>query len=364
MKKKIWCAVSGHGFGHWGQLVPVLTVLLQQWPDLVVHVTGNIPSDLIARTLRHPCTHDPINRDVGLIQPDPLVTDLKATAAALRRLHDRWEEKIHHEMQLMQEWQPDLMLGDIPYLPMEAANRLGIPSAALTSLTWDEIIQAYFPLSDPECQAWLATMRTAYGQATLALRITPALPHHPFSRSIDIPPVVTKGTKTPQKIRTALAIPMHDQRPLILVTLGGIPTQALPIAALIRHKAYHWLVDGDLDSTECDHLHPLRCLSQWAFADVIASVDGVVSKPGYGTALAATTQGIPFLYVRRGIFPDELPIGHWCMQHGRATEITQEAFFTGQFLDPLQRMLTCPAPSLPAANGAEVAARILSERFL
>ncbi|MBF0190066.1 MAG: hypothetical protein HQL99_02830 [Magnetococcales bacterium] len=362
--KRVWCAVSGHGFGHWAQLGPVVRALIERRPDLTIHVTGGVPERLIANALQHPFTHDARNRDVGLVQPDPLRVDLSGTTHALRALHDHWSQRVEAERQLLESWRPDLIVGNVPYLPMEAGTCLGIPTVALTSLTWDQVLMAYYPPDDPQAAAWTRTMQTAYRLTTLALRITPALPVHPFAETLTIPPITTLGTRRPAMLRQALKIDPDDSRPLVLVTLGGIPADNLPIAALTTQNDYHWLVDQSLAADAARHLHALPQVAEWPFADLTASVEAIVSKPGYGMAIAATANRVPFLYVRRGTFPDELPIAQWCAQQGRATEITPEAFRSGAFTDQLATLLQHPAPPAPEVNGATVAAELLEERFL
>ncbi|MBF0270839.1 MAG: hypothetical protein HQL98_02020 [Magnetococcales bacterium] len=362
--KRVWCAVSGHGFGHWAQLGPVIKALLDQKADLTIHVTGGVPSRLIANTLQHPFTHDPRNRDVGLVQPDPLRVDLNGTTHALHALHHPWSRRVAEEQQLMKAWRPDLILGNIPYLPMEAGNRLGIPTVALTSLTWDQVLIAYYPPDDPQAADWIGTMQAAYRRTTLALRITPPLPVHPFAETLTIPPITTLGTRRPVALREALGIDPGDSRPLVLVTLGGIPADSLPIAALTIQADYHWLVDQPLAPDAAPHLHALQRVESWPFADLTASVEAIVSKPGYGMAISATANRVPFLYVRRGTFPDERPIAQWCARHGRAAEITPEAFRSGAFTAQLATLLQHPAPPAPEVNGATVAAELLEKRFL
>ena len=38
---------------------------------------------------------------------------------------------------------------------------------------------------------------------------------------------------------------------------------------------------------------------EWAYADVAASVDAVISKPGYGTVTECIANSVPFIYVPR-----------------------------------------------------------------
>ncbi|MBF0427377.1 MAG: hypothetical protein HQL94_00515 [Magnetococcales bacterium] len=362
MKKRIWCAVSGHGFGHLSQVAPILNELTKRIPDLRIHLTGNIPTALIQKLLNGPFTHDPQNRDVGLIHDDPLIVNLTKTSQALRELHHNWPSRIQDETKLMSDWSPDLILGDIPYLPMEAGYPLGVPTVAISSLTWDQVVMAYFPPEKPESQQWLQTMQQGYAKTTLALLATPALPHNPFPNTIPIAPITTLGQPRTDELRDTLKIAPQDHRPLILITLGGIPTHNLPIAAMQADDSFHWLVDSAIPPTH--HIHPLSTVQHWPFQDLTASVNGILSKPGYGMAIAATAHQIPFLYVKRGTFPDETPISHWSEHHGRAMELSQAAFQQGDFGTPLRQLMQRTPPPAPQVNGASVAADILIRQFL
>lgn len=361
MGKRIWCAVSGHGYGHFSQTAPILNALARRLPDLTLHVTGNLPRALIARNLTRPFTHDPQNRDVGLIQSDPMTVDLAATAAAVNRLHREWPERLERETARMRAAAPDLVLADIPYLPLAACHRLGIPGIAIASLTWDEVLAAYFP-RHPALPEWLETIRAAYRLTTLALLPAPALPTHPFPRAEATPPVTTPGHARSDALRAELGI--SDPRPLVLVTLGGIPASGLPIPALAQDDRFHWLLDTPPTDTPADHVHFLATVRHWPFNDLTASVDGIVSKPGYGMAVAAGINRKPFLYVRRGTFPDETPIGSWIEKRGRARELTGEAFRQGQFGEAMRALMALPPPPQPDADGAETVAELLCERFL
>ncbi|MBF0194820.1 MAG: hypothetical protein HQL71_09685 [Magnetococcales bacterium] len=45
--KKIWCAFSGHGFGHFSQVYPILNQLSKELLELEVFLAGSIPQKLI-----------------------------------------------------------------------------------------------------------------------------------------------------------------------------------------------------------------------------------------------------------------------------------------------------------------------------
>ncbi|MBF0124438.1 MAG: hypothetical protein HQL60_03775 [Magnetococcales bacterium] len=367
---RVWCAISGHGFGHAGQTAPVLRQLARRRPDLVLHLTTAVPAELLRIRLDSPFTLDPGSRDVGVQQKDALTMDLSATLAALHALHDHWEARLAAEQQLMRRWRPDLVLANIPYLTLAAAQALAIPTVALASISWDVILERSCLPSlqqDSEEQktfmTWLATMRDAYRRVDLALLPEPALPGMPFERTQRIPPITTLGSGQPQLLRRDMGWQPDDPRPVLLVTLGGIAASTLPLATLVAERRALWLVDYEAAALPVvDHVAPLRRIrQQWSFPDIIASVDGVVSKPGYGLSVDCVMHQKPLLYVRRGWFPDEEPICHWLSRYGRVHELSVEQFATGYWLAPLQQLLQQDATALPRPrlDGAEVACEAL-----
>ncbi|MEO5339429.1 MAG: hypothetical protein H7837_02765 [Magnetococcus sp. MYC-9] len=364
MSYRICCAISGHGFGHLAQTAALVNRLAEVVPDLQVRVISALPHALLSRMLSMAFTSECRTLDVGMMHRSPIHVDLPATVLAMRRLHDHWPQRLAEEKAALAAWQPDLLLADIPYLSIAAAAELSIPSVALASLSWDAVLATYFSRQDPEVEGWWQTMRQAYARATLALLPTPAiLDQHPFPEAEQIGPLALPGQRRREALRQAIGVANDDERPLILVSLGGIPAPQLPIQALARELRCHWLLDLPLPG-QPGHLHDVtRLRDSWSFADLSASVDGVVSKPGYGMAVAATTRQIPFLYVRRGIFPDEPPICGWLERWGRSLELSEAHFDRGDWYDPLHELMGRPAKTPPLANGAAQGADRILARF-
>ena len=366
MSFRLLCTISGHGFGHLSQVAPLLHALAKRRPDLEIRVVSTLPQPLLARSLPGHFSFECRSQDVGLVQSDPMQVDRHGTVIALRSLHGAWQQRLDVEKQAMAAWQPDLLISDIPYLPIAAAADLGIPTLAIASLSWDAVLAAYFSRTDPEVASWWHDMRQAYACTTLALLPHPAIvADNPFPNTLCIHPLTTLGQRRNTQLRQILALSKEDNRAVILVTMGGIPTHNLPIAALAQEKRFHWLLDTPAAADYPEHLHGLdTLLSQWSFADVAASVDGIVSKPGYGMAIAAMAQQIPFLYLRRGIFPDEVVICPWLDGVGRCAELSAAVFYSGDWYAPLRQQLDRPRPPYPQVDGAQQGAACIIERFM
>ncbi len=333
--------------------------LAERLPALELCISGRLPPDHLQQIFTIPFTHIDRAQDVGLVQPDPLTVDLAATRHALAALHDNWEQRLALERRTLRDWSPDLLLADIPYLPIAAASHENIPSAAIASLSWDHVLAAYLPLSEPTVHHWWSTMRAAYRLTDLALLPEPAIDGGTFPNPVHIAPITRRGRNRRQELRKSLRLADDDHRPLILVSLGGIPSNSIPTERLCQEPRFHWLLNVPLPDLHPGHLHDVDEFPHWPFADLIASADAIVSKPGYGMAISAVAHDRPFLFSRRGHFPDEPFIAAYLQNHGRAIELDRTHFQTGDWYQPLQTLLSQPPKKTPSVDGAEQAAQRL-----
>ncbi len=363
MSFPVVCAVSGHGFGHFAQLAAVMNALHRLRPDLEILIVGAVPATLPAGRLSAPWRLARVELDVGLVMHDPLRVDVAATRQALQGLHARREAMIRREMTRLQQERPRFLLADIPYVSLQAARRCGVPAIALASLTWDQVCTAYFPAEDAQVQGWLEQMRSDYRCADLALLPEPALAGETFAHIQSIPPVASCGRCDREGLRKALGFADDDQRAVVLVSLGGIAQPRFPWHALIQDSRMHWLSDAPATPAAGTLRHLPQALPDWNFSDVLASVDAIVGKPGYGMVVEAAAAGIPYLYVRRGLFADEAPICDWLARHGRSQELSTTEFARGDWVEHLETLMARPAPARPQVNGAELAAQLLTRRY-
>ena len=93
----------------------------------------------------------------------------------------------------------------------------------------------------------------------------------------------------------------------------------------------------------------------------MASVDLIMTKPGYGTIVEAVALGMPVVYVRRYNFADEAPLVEFLHQYGRGHELSLVDFTAGNW-QPAFEAIRCIQPSAipPPITGAADAARLLA----
>lgn len=356
----IWAAISGHGFGHAAQVVPVLNALSRLVPDLRVLLRTTVPPSFFKARLLPPWDINPVQQDVGGVQNGPLKMDVDATWQEHNRFHSTWEERLQAEIEAMRAADPHIVLADTPYLALAAGKAAVIPTIALVSLTWDLMLSEYTAPPSIDRHATLQFIRQAYAQADLALRIAPAPKMENFQRVIDIGPIAEPAPSARKQLVKCLKLEPGEHT--VLVGFGGIPLDSLPFDRLESLTGYRFLFDGSIPP------HSRRCVSTtslpFSFRTLLASVDVIMTKPGYGTLVEAIAVRTPMVYVRRYNFVDEQPLVDYLHRYGRGVELSMSDFTQGLWLSALNKVLDLPPTFVPPPlTGASEAAAELA-RFL
>ncbi|MEI8015454.1 MAG: hypothetical protein WCH20_11545 [Nitrospira sp.] len=354
----IWCAISGHGYGHAAQVVPVLNALGTLVPGLTVVLRTTVPASFFRDRLTIQWKHSLEQQDVGCIQDGPLKIDIDATWAAHQHFHETWEARLSKEVAAMQAASPSLVIADTPYLAIEAGSRAQIPTVALANFTWDLVLKEYCHASSHSHQQLIEYIRSCYAKVDMALRITPAPSIDAFSSMNDIGPIADPAS--PERNRLASALALASDERIVLVGFGGIPLTSLPLKQMDQLRPYRFLIDGPTPSGY-SRIHSTKALP-FSFKTLLASVDVIMTKPGYGTVVEAVALQQPIVYVRRFNFADEPPLVGYLHHYGRSAELSIDDFTQGRWEPALQQASTAsaslsPPPPTGAAEAAEAIVR-------
>ena len=355
----IWCAISGHGFGHAAQVVPVLNALRDLVPGVTAILRTTVPASFFHDRLTIPWELSPAQQDIGCIQDGPLKIDIDATWIAHQRFHQTWDARLSNEVSAIRAASPALVIADIPYLAIEAGSRAHIPTIALASLTWDLVLKEYCHASDHAQPQLIDRIRESYAHADMALRITPTPKIDVFSNMIDIGPIATPSF--PERHRLASALALTPSERIVLVGFGGIALTSLPLEHMEQLHHYRFLIDSPVPPG-FSRIHSIETLPL-SFKTLLASVDVIMTKPGYGTLVEAVALQQPVVYVRRYNFADEQPLVDYLHRYGRGMELSIDDFVKGRWGAALRTVLdlTTPTTPPPSATGAGDAATILAK---
>ncbi|HEY6085953.1 MAG TPA: hypothetical protein VIU63_11200, partial [Nitrospira sp.] len=240
----IWAAISGHGYGHAAQVVPVLNALGSLVPDLTAILRTSVPASFFHDRLKIRWTMQSVQQDIGCIQQGPLQIDVAGTWDAHDRFHEQWQERLKKEVDALQAVRPRVILADTPYLAISAGWEVGIPAVGLANFLWNEVLE---PLADSGLRRHhdlLADIRRCYGRAEHALRIAPGLPLTAVSGVTDIGPIAEPALPRRGAIRAHLGIAESER--LVLVGFGGVALESLPWNAMAEMKGHCFIVDCEI----------------------------------------------------------------------------------------------------------------------
>lgn len=357
----IWCAISGHGFGHAAQVVPVLTELGRLVPGLKVMLRTTVPRRFFNDRLEGVWELSVAEQDVGCVQQGPLHIDIGATWAEHRRFHTDWDKRVAAEARTIGAKGPDLLLSDISYLAIEAGVRAKVPTVALSTLSWDRVLEPWMEPGGPSAEGQrrvIQHMTRSYGKADLTIRAAPGLPLSAFRRVVDVGPIAGPLAKATHRVRETLGAQAEER--LVLVGFGGVPLASLPAERLEALSGYRFIVSGPVPAG-CRRLRSADSVPL-PFRTLLASADILVTKPGYSTVVEAIAHSIPVVYVRRYTFADEQGLVEYLHRYGRAAELSAEDFANGRWEHALEAAWRAPQPpaAAPPPTGAAEAAAILA----
>ena len=338
--------------------MPVLNALGALVPGVTAILRTTVPTSFFQDRLTIPWRLSPVQQDVGCIQDGPLRIDIDATWAAHRHFHETWDARLSTEVAAMQAASPALIIADTPYLAIEAGSRAQIPTVALANFTWDLVLKEYCHASDLSQQQLIQSIRETYAKATMALRITPAPTIDAFSNVIDIGPIASPSP--PERNRLASALNLAPNENTVLVGFGGIPLTSLPLQQMEQLHHYRFLIDSPVPPG-FSRIHSIETLP-FSFKTLLASVDVIMTKPGYGTIVEAVALQQPVVYVRRYNFADEPPLVDYLHRFGRGVELPIDDFANARWEPALSKalsMLTPPTPPPPATGAMQVASLLM-----
>lgn len=338
----LFADISSHGLGHLAIAAPVLGTLAAHRPDLRLTVRSGLPLARLRQRLSLPFKHIEASSDFGYVMVDALTIDRHASAAAYRDAHAGWPARVEAETALLTNLAPDLVLSNVSYLPLAGAARAGIPAAAVCSLNWADLFAHYFG-----GEAWAAPihadMLAAYRSAAAFLRTTPGMPMAALGNVRPIGPVASHGRRRDLGLGTRA----------VLVAMGGI-AHRLPVEDWPRLPGVRWLVPEAWDIRHPDAL-AFESLGL-SFTDLLASVDAVVTKPGYGTFVEAACHGTPVLYQRRDDWPEQDCLIDWLQAHARCLEAAAVTLAGDGLAGALDALWSLPARPAVMPTGADEAA--------
>ena len=357
--------VTAHGYGHGTRSCDVLCALHRIAPDHPVIVTTDLPRDFLHSRLAG-CTNLTFRAgafDVGLVQKDSLRADLFQTLEKLEELNENREQLITQERLFIQRENIGRVVADIPAIPLAAAQKSGIPNIAVGNFSWDWIYEAYAK-TDFQWEYFVEQFRAVYEQTDLLLRLPFAPPMEQFPRRRDIPLLALPGRPRREdvqnlKLETRYSKPPDPGRPWVLLSFTSLDLdfQALENIRELSGEYEFFCVEPLHFEGSCIHsVNP----NAVAFADILASCDIVISKPGFGLVSECIVNNKPLIYSDRGDFAEYPYLVKGIEKYLKNVYLPSEKLYAGNFFQALEKIKTAPEPTgFIGRSGAEMIAEEL-----
>ena len=346
--------VSSHGFGHLGQIAPVITGLSSRYPFLNLIIRSAHPASVIRSMLGDNVGISEAPREATLVMKAPAVVDILASSKVYSAFHARWNEHLDRETKRLAALKPTMLVADVPYLSLATAKRLNIRSLALCSLNWLDIYRTYCGQTN-DAPRIIPAIKAAYCSADMFLQPRPHMPMTDLPNRHSIGPIARVGSVRKNEIRKLIGLSAKDR--LALVTFGGI--QKGEAISLPNIKGIHWIVGANYAGsaksiTRVDQL-------KMDFIDVLASSDVVITKVGYGTFVEAACNGVSILSGPRVAWPESIPLIEWAKRNATISLIGDDMDDEQRIRDALLSVLNAPAKQPVFPSGISEAIEIIAK---
>ena len=349
--------ITPHGLGHAVRSLEVIRHLLDLAPGLEIVVVSALPQFIIKQNVQRSLIVRERHLDIGLVQQDSLRFDLEATRTALESLRRRQQTLVDEEISFLRAESIQGIVCDVPFLPFLAAARTGIPAVGLGNFTWDWIYQVYAQ-GDRRWESLVAWIREVYRECPLFLQ----LPMHGDCSACGtirpVPLLARQAQRTREQTRRILGL--AESQKTYLVSFQSLKLEA---------EAERYLESMAERIFLCKHPLRLRVRNSLSlddldlsYADAVAAVDGVITKPGYGIVADCLAHGTPVIYTDRGLFPEYEILVRALTAHLPTVYIPSGELYAGRWHEAIENLERLPrrSSSLPA-NGAEVCARAIMD---
>lgn len=264
---------SAHGFGHLTRSLALAEAL---------HRRGALPtvftaSPRAAAAWSPGLSVEAVTADVGFVQTDGVTEDVAATLGVLDdRVTDEAIDRLAERLSGF-----DLIVADIPPPALEAARRAGVPAVALGNFDWAWIYRRY------GLERW-ADRFAAWQAPHPAISLWPGPGLRGFRRVARFGVLARRAPADPEVAPGSV---------LVAFSAHGLPRgpDLLP-----QMDGITWIVDDPLAGERPDFVP----MGGRAFPGLVAAVDVVFTKPGYGIVAESLVAGSRIVWLPRGRFPE------------------------------------------------------------
>lgn len=274
--KRILYYITDHGSGHATRSIAIIRKLKQFNLEIIVRNTN--VQHFIQKSLPG-IQVIPGTTDVGpVIKKDGYSIDLKKTKMLIEKWLDQIEPTTLQESKFLEKKEPNLIISDISVMPIIAANKLKIPSLAISNFSWYDVIEN---ISDRH----KLFLKKNYNKVDLALKLPlgTKMDHFPRKKKVNL--VCREPTISKQTVKEKLGIDPGE--PTVLFALNN---KNIHLKCKFESK-FNIISTG----VKINSRRAIKVKDWIEGQDLVSASDLVICKCGYGMISECLSNGVPFL---------------------------------------------------------------------
>ena len=296
---------------------------------------------------------------MGMTQIDSIRVDVPSTLERVRAIYSQRKERVAREAAKLENLGVGLVVVDIPALPIEAAAVMGIPRLAVGNFAWDWIY-AEFISQDPGWREIVDILHEEYAKTDLLLRLPFCETMQAFPHIEDIPLVASPGISRRNVIaRLARSDP---GKKWILLSFTTLDWTDEALAKIEQIREYEFFAVHPL-GWHGRNIHALP-RGPIIFADILASMDAVISKPGFGILSDCIANRKPLIYADRSDFREYPILVDAIRKYIKHVHIPTVELYRGNLRESLACIWDSPEPEGELSLGGDrIAAHRIAQRL-
>jgi hypothetical protein len=313
-------------------------------------IKSTAPEDFFRWEVRRPFEFVREQFDTGAWQQSNFRIDWPATFEEAIRVENRARARLAGEVSWLRREGIGLVVCDVAPMPLRAAREAGIPGIAVVNFTWVDIFEQG-ARGVAAREALVDAYQQDYRTATLALRTPMSFPMSYFPRLQDIPLIARRGKSCRAKLQQELGLPRNNR--IVLLYFGNWGNGEMRLERLQAMRGISFVAFSRLAGT----VHALAP-ERWSFDDIVASVDAVLAKPGYGTMGECMANATPTIYYPRQEFREYWKLRQTLDEWGGAVRLTRRELLSCRWESALEEAFAL-RPHPVDYSGARAACEIL-----
>lgn len=352
--------ISAHGYGHSVRSCDIINAVHEINPELPVLIRSAANPDLLKSRLTRPdCGIEPVALDVGLVQHDSLRADLDESLRRAESLIERREELIGREADYLKSVDAAAVAADIPAIPFAAAKEVAVRSIGVANFSWDWIYSE-FAERDPRWQKIVDAFAEDYAKADLLMRLPFSGPMQAFPRQTDVGLLARPGRT--RRAEIARACGADPGKRWVLVCFWSLDWKQAACERIGALDRYQFFTMPELEIGQPNSFQLPQ--SEYPFSDIVASVDAVLSKPGYGIISDCIANDKPLAYAERTDFLEYAVLVENIRKYLRHVCITMDELYAANFEHCLETLWNQRRPGERLARISRGGAETIAENIV